>query len=110
MGRNSKDHSLTRYEELLKISVQYSNYKQTSSNSLLLSKAERKYQKLANEYMRSVKRTLNKLNKSDKHLIKKEFFSSNRNPFWWTSEYSKSAYYRHRSSAVKSFLENFEPC
>ena len=104
MGRNSKDNSLTRYTELVKISVRYNDY---LKHPIKLGFASRSNREVAQavKYVNNVKRTLKKLKKEDKNIILKEFFTTKSDPFWWVKQYSKSTYYRRRYFAVKSFME-----
>ena len=105
MGRNSKDDSLTRYENMLKISVRYNDYLRYPRLRLLFSSKNRKINNVASSYVRHVKLTLARLNKEDRNLIINEFFASKSNSLWWTKYYSRSTYYRKRGFAIKAFFE-----
>ena len=109
MGRNSKDDSLSRYEELLKISVRYNDYLRYPRLKMrLASGAKLSELPAATTYVRNVKKALERLEPNHRILIEKEFFSRNNKPTWWSKYYSKSTYYRVRSLAIKSFIDNFE--
>ena len=107
MGRNSKDNSMTRYEELVKISIRYNDYLRHQMFSIGFSSITRKPMNAAARYVLNVKRVLNELNKEERDIIMNEFFVENKNWNWWSKYYSKSTYYRKRYFAIKSFMENF---
>ena len=106
MGRNSKDNSLTRYEELVKISIRYNDYLR---HPLKLGFASRSNREVAQavKYVNKVKKVLKGLAKEDKSIIMKEFFSYKGDPFWWVKYYTKSTYYHRRFYAIKSFMEMY---
>ena len=109
MGRNSKDNSLTRYEEILRISVTYHQLLDSVGPVLIISSVSRKAHLLAASYVRNVRSTLKKMNKSNRTIVTNEFFSKC-SPDWWVKRYSRSSFYRKRALAIKSFLENYVPC
>ena len=106
MGRNSKDNSLTRYEELVKISIRYNDYLKHPIKLGFASRSNREVAR-AVKYVNNVKRTLKELAKEDKNIIMKEFFLHKGDPFWWEKHYTKSTYYRRRFYAIKSFMEKY---
>lgn len=108
MGRNSKDNSLGRYEELLKISVRYNDYLRHPRLKIAFSSKSRRQLSDAVKYVKNVKETLGKLSKEDRYLINHEFFVNRNNQLWWTKYYSQSTYYRKRYFAIKAFIERFE--
>lgn len=108
MGRNSKDNSLARYEELLKISVRYNDYIRHPRFRITFSSRSRRQLNDAVKYVKNVKDALGGLSKEDRHLISNEFFSNRNNQLWWTKYYSQSTYYRKRYFAIKAFIERFE--
>ena len=107
MGRNSKDNSLTRYEEMLRISVRYNEYISKPSFRIMFASITRKPKTEAERYVFHVRNTLKELDKEDKDILVNEFFSFNNNSFWWTKRYTKSTYYRKRYLAIKSFFERY---
>ena len=107
MGRNSKDNSLARYEELLRISVRYNDYITRPTFRLMIASVTRKPKTEAEKYVFHVRSVLKGLNKEDKEILVNEFFSNNFNPSWWTKYYTKSTYYRKRYQAIKSFHERY---
>lgn len=107
MGRNSKDNSLTRYEEMLKVSVRYLDYLKHPRLKIAFSSGARKRLNVAAHYVASVKTTLAKLDKKYRDLLVNEFFTGKHNELWWTKHYSKSTYYRDRYFAIKAFTEAF---
>lgn len=104
MGRNSKDNSMMRYEELVRISVRYNDYIHHPRLKIGFSSTSHKPLLDAHKFIKGVKKTLSELDKEDKKLLLNEFFEK-KDPFWWTKRYSKSTYYRRRYSAVKNFME-----
>jgi len=107
MGRNSKDDSLTRYEEMLKVSVRYFDYLKHPRLKIAFSSGARKQLNDAAHYVASVKKTLAKLDRKYRDLLVNEFFTSKNNQLWWRKYYSKSTYYRDRYFAIKAFTEAF---
>lgn len=109
MGRNSKDNSLQRYEEAIKISVRYHDYLTHPRLKIRLSSGGESTQLSdAVKYVKCVRRTLDNLNPHERQLISKEFLDVNPKPFWWAKYYSRSTYYRLRNSAIRKFVEGFE--
>jgi len=107
MGRNSKDNSLTRYEEILRISIRYNEF--MNRPKFLFLRPNYKYMGVdVNEYVKKVNGTLKCLSKEDKHILFKEFFNEKDNREWWKKYYSKSTYYRKRFFAIKRFMETYE--
>ena len=109
MSRSSKDNSLTRYEEILRISVLYHQYLPRAGQLIVFSSVTRKEKAAAANFIKNIKFTLKKMDKKNREFAKREFFSSYQ-PDWWTKYYSRSTYYRKRYNAIKSFLENYQPC
>lgn len=107
MGKNSSDDSLKRYEELIKISVRYNDFLERPRIRGLSSRNKRRLNDAA-LYVYNVKKAISSLNEEEREIIKKEFFYNNGDSMWWAKYYSRSTYYRKRSLAVKSFLENYE--
>ena len=105
MGRNSKDNSLARYEELIKISVRYNDYLRHQMFRIGLSPITHKPTNEASRYVFNVRRVLNELSKENREIIVNEFFSEKTNSNWWNKYYSSSTYYRKRYFAIKSFME-----
>lgn len=107
MGRNSKDNSLDKYVEVLKISVRYFDYLQHPRMRITLSSKYRDNQNDAVKYVNKVKKTLDKIDKLHKDIVLKEFFGQAKERYWWIPYYSKSSYYRLRNEAIHNFLEEF---
>ena len=107
MGRNSKDNSLTRFEELLRISVRYHDYLSKPSFRFMLAGFTHKPKTEAERYVYHVRSILKELKDEDKKIITNEFFSQHSSPTWWTKYYSKSTYYRKRYFAIKTFMERY---
>ena len=105
MGKNSKDDSLSRFEELIKISVRYNDYLTRPRLYHGFSSIRTPRKNDVAQYVTTVNKTLEKLSNEDKYIINNEFFSINKDPLWWTKYYSKSTYYRKRYFAVKAFME-----
>lgn len=108
MGRNSKDNSMGRYEQLAMISIRYSDYARFPHYKMKLSSKNRGELPQSVKYINDVKNALNKINPVHREFVIKEFFDKNRNQYWWADRYSKSTYYRIRSIAIKNFLEEFQ--
>lgn len=108
MGRNSKDNSLRRYEEAIKISVRYRDYLLHPRLKIRLSSGENEFLSDAVKYVKNVRKTLDNLNPHERELINKEFFEKNVKQDWWSKYYSRSTYYRLRNEAIKKFVEGFE--
>ena len=108
MGRNSKDNSLSRFEQLVRISVRYRDYLHHPRVKIkFASGGETVPSQDAVSYVKSVKKTLEKMNPSLREVIEKEFFNRNTKPNWWSKYYSKSTYYRLRDKAIRKFIEEF---
>lgn len=107
MGKNSSDDSLGRYEELIKISVRYNDYLERPRIRGLSSRSKKRANDAA-LYVYNVKKAISSLNEEEREIIQREFFYNNGDPMWWSKYYSRSTYYRKRSLAVKSFMENYE--
>ncbi len=105
MGRNSKDNSLRRFEDMVLIATRYNDYLYHPRIQIGLSSKSHKPFTEAVKYIRNVKRVLKELKKDDRELIMSEFFSLKYNPRWWVKKFSKSTYYRRRYIAVKNFME-----
>ena len=98
---------MVRYESLLKISVRYFDYMKHPGIRLGFASFTKGPLSTALKYVKNVKRTLNELNKDERDLINREFFSTRDNPEWWKKYYSKSTYYRKRYFAIKNFMERY---
>ena len=109
MGRNSKDNSLSRFEELIRISVRYRDYLRHPRMKIrFASGGETVPLPDAVHYVKNVQKTLSTMTPAMRELIEKEFFSRNTKPNWWSKYYSKSTYYRLRNRAIKKFVEAFD--
>ena len=106
MGRNSKDNSLDRYEEVLHIFVRYHDYLTRPEVKPFLFFGIKTREKEAIKYINNVKKALKSLSKEERNIIQNEFYEFKK-PLWWSKYYSRATYYRKRTYAVKSFLENF---
>ena len=107
MGKNSKDNSMYRFEELLKISVRYNDYLTRPRLYHGFASFRKPRTNDVAKYVATVNKTLEKLNKEDNYILRNDFFSVNKNPEWWSKYYSKSTYYRKRYFAIKAFMENY---
>ena len=104
MGKNSNDNSLGRYEEVIKILVRYKDYV-TRPRYVGFSSTSKNRDDDAISYVNNVNRVLVNLSKEDRTIIENEFIRYRIDPLWWMNYYSRSTYYRRRSSAIKSFME-----
>ena len=107
MGRNSKDNSLARYEEVIKISVRYNDFISHPRFRFSLGSVNRMSNNQALNYVRNVRKALDNLKKEDKNIIFQEFFNEKAELLWWRKHYTKSTYYRKRGNAIKHFLESY---
>lgn len=107
MERQPIDTTSRDYEELVKISVRYNDYLERPRIRGLAS-LSRKRVNDAVRYVYNVKKAISSLKDEDREIIQREFFYLNGDPMWWTKFYSRATYYRKRSSAVKSFMENYQ--
>lgn len=107
MSRNSKENSMQRYEEMLRVSVRYLDYIKHPRFHITFSSITRKKLNEAAHYVVSVKKALNSLDKPYRELLMFEFFNETYNPLWWKKYYTKSTYYRRRSEAIRAFEEAF---
>lgn len=109
MGRNSKDNSLIRYEQLLMVTVRYNDYIHHPRPRLILASKTARELPEAIKYVKEVKVALSKIEQDYREIIINEFFNKNkRDSCWWTPKYSKTTYYRIRNIAIQRFLEVFE--